>query len=429
MSNKKYHVIFSGQILNGFDEYDVQKNLEPIFKDQVAHILKNAPIPIKQNISLDQAEAITKKMELLGAKCEISPSEEDEMTLCLESEESPLALETSSEVPDQNDHVVSYEKKPDTSHSSQRMICPSCGFEQAQNKDCINCGIIIDRYQDTTENTAETPSKKDILQEYLEEMSREQAPETEIEIEKQGTPWFLKMVTSLIILMLLSALGWSYHFFVCKKPWRQSAIESVSIEEINDEDLNENLSQLQSKKETIAALQKALERKKKFQSTSSFSQSEEQFKLKNIPIPLLRHYIGKYVWVTCDNDSVHQGTFSAIYTEQIILKKTGYNLTIPINISMIKTVEYDMSESDYDDDIVAAYQAFKRRTEETFQKISLSQLDIYKGKNLRIKLCNGQVYEGILSKNKPDAITLQNIVYGQLVSFVIRKNSIKHILY
>ena len=425
MSEKKYDVIFSGQILKGFDEYDVRKNLEPLFSGQVDYLFKNAPIQIKQNISLDQAQAISNKLELLGTKCKISPPQEDEMTLSLDSEETPLSLETSSESPEIKDQ---YEESPDTTHSSPRMICPSCGFEQAQSKDCINCGIIIDRYQDVSDNSfLEETSKKDILQEYLEEMSKTQTPEPET--ETQGTPWFLKMITTLVILILLSALGWSYYFFVCKQPWRESGIKSVTIQDVNDQVFDDDISRLQSKKETIAALQKALERKEKLQSTKTLGQSTDQFKLKNIPIPLLRHYIGKYVWVTCDNDSVHQGSLYAIYSEQIILKKSSFNLTIPINISMIKTVEYDMAESEYDENIVEAYQAYKRRTEETLQQVPLSQIGRYQGKNLRINLYNGQVYEGVLSKNKAGAITLQNIVYGQMVSFVIRKKSIQKILY
>ena len=337
MSDKNYQVIFLGQILNGFDENDVRNNLEPIFSGQVEHLFNNAPIHIKQNISLDQAQDITNKLERLGAKCEIASFQEDEITLTLESDEMPLSLEPSDQ-PDENKmENFNDNPPPEQSHVSPRMICPSCGFEQAESKECTNCAIIIDRYQENPEKPkTDAIPKKDVLQEYLEEMSKMPTPEEET--ETSGSLWFLKLITTFVFLALFSILGWSYYFFVCKKPWRATDIPTVSIQEFDDQAIDEDLVRLQSKKETILALQKAMERKERLQSTKKFSQSDDQFQLKNIPVPLLRHYIGKYVWVTCDNDSVHQGTLFAIYTEQIILKKPRFNLTIPINLSMILTV-------------------------------------------------------------------------------------------
>jgi small nuclear ribonucleoprotein (snRNP)-like protein len=428
MPSNNYQIIFSGQILNGYDENDVRKNLEELFSsEQIDYLFKNPPAQIKKDITLDHAKKIASKLELLGAKCEVSPIEDDDISLSIESDETSLALETPDH-PEENVQDDPYENQSNESLSTPRMICPSCGFEQIESNDCINCGIIIDRYQDNPEGVdSGSEPKKDILQEYLEEMSK--VPKSEPKTDVQGTSWFLKLVTALVLIILFSAFGWSYYFFVYKKPWRTSVSECVTINEIDDQMLENDLSRLQSKKETIEALQKALKRKNKLVSTNKYQQSDNQFKLKNIPIQLLRHYVGKYVWVTCDNDSVHQGTLDAIYKEQIILKKGRFNLTIPINISMIKTVECDMTEKQYEDDAVEAYQAYKKRTEETFQQVAISQLGSYHGKNLHIYLKNGHVYEGVLSQCKSDTITLQNIVYGQMVTFVIRKKSINNIYY
>jgi len=426
MSDNNYQVIFSGQILDGFDETDVRNKLEPLFSGQVEYLFSHAPLHVKQNVSLDQAQKIADRLEQLGVKCQISPIQDEDIPPTLETDETELCLESSDE--HDNSKMENDLASSDTSQTYPKMICPSCGVEQAEAEECISCGIIIDRYQDTPENiTADTTPKKDVLQKYLDEMS--QMPSAEPETEQLGTSWFLKLVTLLIIVTIISAFGWSYYYFVYKKPWRIVETPCVSIQEFDDQGHDDSQSRLLSKKATILALQKALENKEKFKSTKKFSQSDEQFKLKNIPIPLLRHYIGKYVWVTCDNDSVHQGTLFAIYKEQIILKKPRFNLTIPLNISMIKTVEYDMAESEYDDDTVEAYQAYKRKTEEALQQVSINNLGKFNGKNLRIYLSNGQVYEGVLSKNKSDNITLQNIVYGQMVTFVIRKKSIAKIFY
>jgi small nuclear ribonucleoprotein (snRNP)-like protein len=372
---------------------------------------------------------LANKIEQLGASCEITASQNEEISLEMESDDAPLSIESSDNEVIENEEQMDHSFEKDL-QSPLRMICPSCGFEQAQAKECCKCGIIVDRYQDTSENIlADSESKKDVLQEYLKAMSK--MPEDEAAAtEKPGTSWFLKMTTALILLTLFSSFGWSYYYFVYKKPWLASCVESVTVQDMCDPSSDEDDQlRLQSKKETILALQKALERKKNLQSRIKSSHSNEQFKLKNIPIPLLRHYIGKYVWVTCDNDSVHQGTLYALYTEQVILKKPRFNLTIPINLSMIKTVEYDMSETEYDDDAVEAYQSYKRQTEEALQQVSLSQVGKYRNKNLRIHLDNGQVYEGILNKYNSEKIILKNVVYGQMVTFVIRKESIQKIFY
>jgi small nuclear ribonucleoprotein (snRNP)-like protein len=427
MSNNRYTVIFTGHILDGFDEHDVRNNLELIFSGQVEYLFNKAPTHINQNISWDQAQKIVNKLEQLGAKCEISKNLEDEIPLSLESDEPTLSLENADQ-PDENTLNNSDNDPSDTPSNLSEMICPNCSQDQVESNACINCGTIMEKNQDSQNNTAacELP-KKDVLQAYLEEMSK--MPTTEKVKEGQGTSFFLKLITAIVLVALLTFLGWSYYFFAYKKPWRESDIASVSIQNFNDQTIEEDQLRVQSKKETILALQKALERKEKLKSTNTLCQSDEQFQLKNIPIPLLRHYIGKYVWVTCDNDSIHQGTLYAIYTEQIVLKKSRFNLTIPINISMIRTVEYDMEENEYDEDMVEAYQAYKRKTEERFQEVPASQIGRYLKKQLRIHLYNGQVYEGILSKCKSKTITLQNIVYGQMVTFVIRKKSIQKIYY
>jgi len=447
MSKKKYHVIFSGQILNGFDEVDVRNNLQSIFQEQVEDFFNKAPCLIQKNISFNHAQQLAARLERLGVKCELYLSNDqsenveiDSASLCQESfdNENSLTMEFDhasmfQESIDHSQESDQDENFEDVSQSELIFICPACGLEQSENNACTYCGLVNKRSQDTSDNTEkETAPKKDVLQEYLVEMSRDCITEatTETETKPSGTSFLLKLFTVFVLLALFVALGWSFYFFACKKPWRSSGLASISIQKIVDVPTSEgDQLRMQSKKDTIVALKKALERKEKIQTKIKKNNSNQKFKLKNIPIPLLSNYIGKYVWVTCDNDSVHQGTLYAIYIEQVILKKPRFNLTIPINLSMIKTVEYDMSENEHDENAVEAYQAYKRSTEEALQNIPISHLKGYHGKNLRIHLYNGQVYEGVLSKFEDDTITLKNIVYGQMVSFVIRKESIQKIYF
>ncbi|MBF0449497.1 MAG: hypothetical protein HQK75_02240 [Candidatus Magnetomorum sp.] len=420
MSENRYQVIFLGQILDGFDENDVRKNLTPHFKGRVNHLFENAPLVIKRDVSYEEATIITEKMIQRGVMCKVFlPPESDEFELELESNDSDdLALESDDialdEIDEFNDEQATFETGP-------RMICPSCGFEQEESEECKKCRIIIEKYQEKTSSQKE----RDVLQEYIDQMSQMTLPET----EKDKSAMMLTFTTVLICISIFILLGWSFHFFVYQKPWRKVDIESITLTPIKTPDTGQNQERIASQKETIAKLQKALNAKKTSLKKTSSQQSSNQFSLKSIPLQLLKHYQGKYVWVTCENDAVHQGTLYAVYAEQIVLKKPRFNLTIPINRSMIKIVEYDLTDSDYDEDVVEAYQAYKRRTEESLQNVSLHSLNAYVGKNIRVYLTSGQLYEGILAKCDSSKITVENIVYGQLVTFVIRKETIGRVLY
>jgi len=438
MVEKGYQVIFLGQILDGFDENDVRENLMPHFKGRVDHLFENAPVVIKKNISYDQATQIANKMMSMGVMCKVFlPPEEDEIVLEMENSdfdepadseklsfeesdtsEKELSIEeTDTYETNTYEEAQSYTPKNDKQH---RMVCPSCGFDQDVAKECVQCGVIIEKYQDKSPPKTE----EDVFQDYIDHMSQVPSSET----KKDRTFIMLSLTTFLIIISLIIVLGWSFHFFVYQKPWRDSDVESIIVTSLENPDSNLSQERIKSQKETIEKLKQALKAKKEL-SQSSSNQATDNFSLKSIPLPFLKHYQGKYVWVTCENGAVHQGTLYAVYAEQIILKKPRFNLTIPINRSMIKIVEYDLAENDYDDDAVDAYLAYKRRTEESLQNVSIKTIQNYIGKNIQVYLNSGQLYEGILSKCESSKITVENIVYGQLVTFVIQKNHIDRVLY
>jgi len=343
------------------------------------------------------------------------------------NEEIKLELESSAEQPDSSDDQVKHDKTQvqdkkskneinvkDSLEDSNKKVwitCPYCKFKQVESEKCGKCGIVFKKMNDELDQN----DKIDQLHHSFHE---------------EKTSWVLKFFTVLVFLFIIISFAWSYYFFVYQKPWRKAEIESITVRPIDSENIEEtNKLRLQSKKETIEALKRALNSPKKFKQQEYTKTQSSDFKLKNIPVPLLEHYQGKYVWVTCENGAVHQGTLYAVYSEQIILTKPNFNLTIPINRSMIDMVEYDYSENEHDENSIEAYKAYKRKTQESLQNIPISSLNSYIGKNIRIYLNSGQMHEGILSELTSQRVTIENIVYGQMITIVILKKNIDKILY
>ncbi|KPA16799.1 hypothetical protein MHK_002985 [Candidatus Magnetomorum sp. HK-1] len=329
-------------------------------------------------------------------------------------EEPKLMLESEiSQDQEENFHNELDEmNQSEVSDTKTWITCPYCKYKQAETEKCGKCGIVFTKFQDEFHQNDDKKKKLGI-------------PANE-----EKTTLALKVLTVLIFILISILFGWSYYFFVYQKPWRKAEIESITVTSIETGDINdEQQLRIKSKKETISALKRALKSSQKNSIKKISGQTTEKFSLKNIPLPLLKQYQGKYVWVTCENGAVHQGTLYAVYSEQIVLTKPRFNLTIPINRSMIKMVEYDYSDKDYDKDAIEAYQKYKRRTEEALQVISLNSLESYFGKNIRVYLNSGQMHEGTLTKFSSKKITIENIVYGQMITLVIPKENIDRILY
>jgi len=410
MQDNQYQVIFLGQIHDGFDEGDVRKQLKSIFKDKVDYVFNNVPIVIKKNMSKDEAINFSDQLSQMGAVCKVDHAEPTDISGNTDSDTCTQNLETSSE------------NKP-------HMVCPSCDCIQEEATDCRKCGIIIEKFQKKTSSQEPSP-KQDSLQKYLEQMCQPIPEESSEKKTKKQFKMALRAASFLICCCVIAAIGWSYHFFVYQKPWMYSDVESIAIKSVEEKGPVAENQHIESQQETISMIQKALQDKNSVKkSKKTLHSSASPFRLKNIPLPLLKQYQGKYVWVTCDNDAVHQGTLDAVYTEQIILKKPQFNLTIPINRSMIKLVELDLSDVSHEKESVAAYQDYKRKTEEVLQTVSVNHLGSYINKNIRVYLNNGQLYEGMLRKCGSKKITIENVVYGQMITLVIRKETIDKILF
>jgi len=124
---KRYKVLFSGKVAKGRDLDEVKRNLISLFKvgdSKIEQLFSGKVFVIKESVDYESAMKYQMAFETAGAVCkvkEISPG------LTME-----LADETKS--------------RPSRSDEQTMMTCPKCGFEQKEAKECIRCGIIINKY-------------------------------------------------------------------------------------------------------------------------------------------------------------------------------------------------------------------------------------------------------------------------------------------
>jgi len=144
-----YKVIFQGLTVAGPEEEarllaGLQKkfNLTP---ERAERLLQKVPVVVKKGISKEEMEKYVRAFEEIGGRVRIE--EEEEM------------ITEMPEVPSQPEPG----RKP---YREKMIVCPQCGFEQPETKECIKCGVIISKYSFQKETAPPIEEKvKEILPE------------------------------------------------------------------------------------------------------------------------------------------------------------------------------------------------------------------------------------------------------------------------
>ena len=191
-ADKKYKVVITGSVLNGFERQQVVTAAAKLFKcseSQAEQFLQGKPTSLKREMDAKTAEQYESHLKQLGVACQQKPVNSEPVLELLSSVEesvpsstssSPLSLESSNNI--QNDaptnmsglslsdnyqptSSLSQENSsapPDNTLSSD-FQCPKCGTSQKKGEECIQCGIIFSRYQpqSTIEKQAASPSSID----------------------------------------------------------------------------------------------------------------------------------------------------------------------------------------------------------------------------------------------------------------------------
>jgi hypothetical protein len=132
MLEKRYDISYVGKIAEGHDIAEVKRNLASIFKTnpgKIEEFFTGKKSVIKKNMTYESAMRYKMAFETAGAVCGVEESKGD------------LGVPTPHEI---------YQKESSTPSPPKMMICPECGFQQQKSEQCVECGIIIEKYQTRT---------------------------------------------------------------------------------------------------------------------------------------------------------------------------------------------------------------------------------------------------------------------------------------
>jgi len=135
---KRYKILYSGKVAKGRDLDEVKRNLKSLFKasdSKIEQLFSGKVFVIKDSVDYESAMKYQMAFKTAGAVCkvkEISPG---------------LTMESTDET----------KNKPSRSDEQDMMTCPKCDFEQKEAKECIRCGVIINKYSEEAEDTTQDP--------------------------------------------------------------------------------------------------------------------------------------------------------------------------------------------------------------------------------------------------------------------------------
>ena len=149
----RYRVTFLGPIHNDLANVsklaDGLKDRFKLSEEAVTKMMRTAPVTIKKETTLAEAQQYKEVLEAIGAKVQVDPIEE--------VKEEPQQTEEAPPPLDREPQVIPVKAKtpPPSSETAstehveagqQGIKCPQCGYVQEETDECFKCGVIISKF-------------------------------------------------------------------------------------------------------------------------------------------------------------------------------------------------------------------------------------------------------------------------------------------
>jgi hypothetical protein len=151
----RYSVTFLGPVRNDLEHVNkLAEGLKARFKlsdEAVTKMMRMAPVAIKKDATLAEAQQYKGALEAIGARIQVEPVE---VELLQETAEQPPPAEQGSTALNREPQVIAVKGKAAanpprtgaTEAESQMVTCPQCGYVQDKTDECVKCGVIISKF-------------------------------------------------------------------------------------------------------------------------------------------------------------------------------------------------------------------------------------------------------------------------------------------
>jgi uncharacterized protein YbjQ (UPF0145 family) len=149
MADKRYNLVFEGQVAEGKSPEKVKRNLAALLKREpgkIEPLFSGDPIVIKRNMPSEKAKKYKQAFEKAGGVCRLESAGDDGgPTLAAKKpkKSAPPDPPPATEAP-----------TPPPAAPEEMIACPKCNYRQKPSRSCIMCGMSFEETPDTAPSPA-----------------------------------------------------------------------------------------------------------------------------------------------------------------------------------------------------------------------------------------------------------------------------------
>ena len=153
----RYNITFLGPVQNDLEHVNkLAEGLKVRFRlsdEAITRMMRMAPVAIKKDATLAEAEQYKGALEAIGARVKVEPVEVEPIELePIEAGEQSQFTQEGPSALDREPQIIAVKGKAAaaataaTEKESQMITCPQCGCVQDKTDECMRCGVIIAKF-------------------------------------------------------------------------------------------------------------------------------------------------------------------------------------------------------------------------------------------------------------------------------------------